>query len=166
MEQKKIGAYVRQLLEEQGLSYRQAEEISGVSSTTISRIINGGGAQMENVTKLITALGGTLDGLKLDASTGASADHLEDVRRLYERQIDSLIASHHDAMDKLTSAHEKHIATLEKQSSNRGRTIGIMAGVLIVFFAYVLWEILNLDEGITSVLLRLYLQSMGIEPNF
>lgn len=147
-EQKKIGAYVRQLMEERGISYRQAEEMSGVSAATISRICNGAGAQMENVTKLVNALGGSLDGLKPESSTGSSAEHLDDLRRLYSIQLDSIIDSYEARIADIKAANEAHLDTARKIARQRLRWIIVLSLILAAVVVWFIWDLTHPEIGL------------------
>ena len=147
-EQKKIGAYVRQLMEEQGISYRQAEEMSGVSAATISRICNGAGAQMENVTKLVNALGGSLDGLKPESSTGSSAEHLDDLRRLYSIQLDSIIDSYEARIADIKAANEAHLDTARRIARQRLRWIIVLSLILAAVVVWFIWDLTHPEIGL------------------
>lgn len=143
--------HIKILIDQCGLTYQEIANGSGVSTTTISRIVKGGGAQSGTLTQLYDYLAPVVrpaeppapelppppDGIPLDVYL-----------TITQRVTDSLNASFAQHLASVNADHAAHMATLRKVARQRLRWIIILAVALVAAIAWFLWDLTHPEMGL------------------
>lgn len=127
--------YAKSLIDQSGLTYQQIADGSGVSTTTISRIMRGGGAQTGTVSQLVTYLAPLVP-----PSPAASvpdpqpADHVP-------REVLTVVLHQ----------HQEQVATLKKLARQRLRWIIILAVALVLAVCWFVWDLTHPEIGLIQL---------------
>lgn len=131
--------YVRSLIDQCGQPYQQISDGSGVSTSTISRLMKGGGAQA-----------GTLEQLEeyLAPYAPAPQDSIPSGDVVPRSVVDFINAQHHQQLLQLAAAHAEHLATIRKIARQRLRWIIILAVALVAVVTWFLWDLTHPEVGL------------------
>lgn len=131
--------HIRSLIDQCGQPYQQISDGSGVSTSTISRLMKGGGAQA-----------GTLE--QLEDYLAPYAPVVPDISptddSVPRAVVDVLVAQYHQQILQLASSHAAHLATIRKIARQRLRWIIVLSVALVAIVCWFLWDLTHPEVGL------------------
>lgn len=137
--------HIRLLIDQSGCTYQEIADGSGVSTTTISRIMRGGGAQTGTVSQLLAFLTPSVPPPPPEAPA-PDAPPSDCISR--------------EVLAVVLHQHQEQVATLKKLARQRLRWIIILAVALVAVVSWFLWDLTHPEIGLIRLKQAGYLGRM------